>query len=206
MIRCYPKYCFFEKNFHIFHDLARFWLIFNRLVLSRFWTDFDNFLFFEELWTYIFKFYTQIGGSMTMTMPVRADPAVTRTKIHVLSIEWFSTVFLSILVSFCFFLGYWTKLSCLAFRLTAQWLWLTPPVPVITNITHHQLLPVVSHDESFVSKNIIFFVSWRFSAWERAAAAVTLFLPAQRATAIRSNWLATIECKISLVELNYHTN
>ena len=41
----------------------------------------------------IFEFYTQVGGSMTMTMPVRADPAVTRTNIRVHPIEWFSTVF-----------------------------------------------------------------------------------------------------------------
>ena len=50
----------------------------------------------------IFEFYTQVGGSMTMTMPVRADPAVTRTDIRVHPIEWFSTVFLSILGFFSF--------------------------------------------------------------------------------------------------------
>ena len=42
----------------------------------------------------IFEFYTQVGGSMTMTMPVRADPAVTRTNISVHPIEWFSVLFL----------------------------------------------------------------------------------------------------------------
>ena len=62
-------------------------MIFNRLVLGRFLTDFDNFLFFEELWMYIFNFSTQISGSMTMTTRVREDLTGTRTKTRVHPIE-----------------------------------------------------------------------------------------------------------------------
>ena len=62
-------------------------MIFNRLVLGRFLTDFDIFLFFEELWMYIFKISTQISGSMTMTTRVRADLTGTRTKTRVHPIE-----------------------------------------------------------------------------------------------------------------------
>ena len=54
-------------------------------------------------------FGTQIDHPMTVTTPVRADPAATRTNINVPSFEWFSTVIGTVFDVFSFSQRYWTE-------------------------------------------------------------------------------------------------